>query len=428
MPSCGLQAARFFLGAALAQIPTIPGYANAILSPTSFTSLGTFGVNGVNQYFVGETVTNGVDYPVIVDSTGQTRYTGVFIGNFFQGTQVAVFDFTSFMLNAGQTLSSTSVPNNGNLFTLPSPVALLSLSGMTIAGTITANGGNGTQGALVKNCNGCGLGGMAYAGGGQGGSVVNGASGVGGGPSGGGIGQAMNPATGGGGGGFGGGGGNGAASGDKAGGAGGAAVVAKLVDKLQGGSGGGAGGGGSANMANPAYSSGGGAGGGAIELSACCDIDITGTINVNGGSGGLGYLGAGGGGSGGGILIAADTVTIGNAGMLLANGGSGGGTGDFGTVGGGGGGGEAYIETAINGFTNDGMILLNGGPAGSPDAIAGGNGTVDTDTNFQPCPAPLIGRGLPVLLAVGGVLFGAEIVERSKKRRSLGTAIPHAAA
>jgi hypothetical protein len=43
-------------------------------------------------------------------------------------------------------------------------------------------------------------------------------------------------------------------------------------------------------------------------------------------------------------------------------------------------------------------------------------------------PAPLIGRGLPVLLAVGGILFGVKVLERSKKRRLLGTAIPHAAA
>jgi hypothetical protein len=30
-------------------------------------------------------------------------------------------------------------------------------------------------------------------------------------------------------------------------------------------------------------------------------------------------------------------------------------------------------------------------------------------------PAPLIGRGLPVLLAVGGLLFGAKLLERSKR-------------
>jgi hypothetical protein len=40
-------------------------------------------------------------------------------------------------------------------------------------------------------------------------------------------------------------------------------------------------------------------------------------------------------------------------------------------------------------------------------------------------PAPLIGHGLPVILAVGGILFSAKLFERSKKRRSLGT-LPHA--
>jgi hypothetical protein len=43
-------------------------------------------------------------------------------------------------------------------------------------------------------------------------------------------------------------------------------------------------------------------------------------------------------------------------------------------------------------------------------------------------PAPLIGHGLPVVLAVGGLLFGAKLWERSKSRRSFGTAIPRAAA
>jgi hypothetical protein len=50
-----------------------------------------------------------------------------------------------------------------------------------------------------------------------------------------------------------------------------------------------------------------------------------------------------------------------------------------------------------------------------------------TSGNVFTVPAPSIGRGLPVLLAVGGILFGARLWERSKKRSS-GTAIPHAAA
>ena len=32
-------------------------------------------------------------------------------------------------------------------------------------------------------------------------------------------------------------------------------------------------------------------------------------------------------------------------------------------------------------------------------------------------PAPLIGRGLPLVLAVGGILFGAKLLQRSKKHR-----------
>jgi hypothetical protein len=36
-------------------------------------------------------------------------------------------------------------------------------------------------------------------------------------------------------------------------------------------------------------------------------------------------------------------------------------------------------------------------------------------------PAPAIGQGLPVVLAVGGVLFGARLLERNRKRRPLGT-------
>jgi hypothetical protein len=32
-------------------------------------------------------------------------------------------------------------------------------------------------------------------------------------------------------------------------------------------------------------------------------------------------------------------------------------------------------------------------------------------------PAPLIGRGLPVLLAVAGLLFGAKLLERGKRHR-----------
>jgi hypothetical protein len=38
-------------------------------------------------------------------------------------------------------------------------------------------------------------------------------------------------------------------------------------------------------------------------------------------------------------------------------------------------------------------------------------------TAAVPVPAPLIGRGLPVLLAMGEILFGAKLLERGKRRR-----------
>jgi hypothetical protein len=46
----------------------------------------------------------------------------------------------------------------------------------------------------------------------------------------------------------------------------------------------------------------------------------------------------------------------------------------------------------------------------------------------QAVPAPIIGHGLPVVLAVGGLLFGAKLLQRTRKSRSIGTAMPHAAA
>jgi hypothetical protein len=43
-------------------------------------------------------------------------------------------------------------------------------------------------------------------------------------------------------------------------------------------------------------------------------------------------------------------------------------------------------------------------------------------------PAPLIGHGLPVLLAVGMTLFGASLLGRARRRRLSGNAVPHAVA
>jgi hypothetical protein len=56
--------------------------------------------------------------------------------------------------------------------------------------------------------------------------------------------------------------------------------------------------------------------------------------------------------------------------------------------------------------------------------IAGGDISLEVVPTV-PVPAPLIGGGVPAFLAVSGMLFGAKIRERSRKRRSLGT-IPKA--
>jgi hypothetical protein len=69
--------------------------------------------------------------------------------------------------------------------------------------------------------------------------------------------------------------------------------------------------------------------------------------------------------------------------------------------------------------------------AGTGTKIYNGDGTqvaMDNLTITQVVPAPLIGHGLPVVLAVGGLLLGAKLSERSKKRPSLGSAIPREAA
>jgi hypothetical protein len=45
-----------------------------------------------------------------------------------------------------------------------------------------------------------------------------------------------------------------------------------------------------------------------------------------------------------------------------------------------------------------------------------------TYTPVSAVPAPLIGHGYPILLAVGGILFGAKLLERRRNRCSFGTA------
>jgi hypothetical protein len=74
------------------------------------------------------------------------------------------------------------------------------------------------------------------------------------------------------------------------------------------------------------------------------------------------------------------------------------------------------------------------GPVGQDDSFkiewVGSQNHYDLVSEDLPAvvaPAPVIGHGLPVLLAVSGVLFGAKLLERSKKHRSLRTDSSHAA-
>ena len=71
---------------------------------------------------------------------------------------------------------------------------------------------------------------------------------------------------------------------------------------------------------------------------------------------------------------------------------------------------------------SDGIFDTFAGVAGVNDI-----GYID-DYSVVAVPAPVIGHGLSSVLAMGSVLFGAKLFQRSKKRRSLEIAIGHAAA
>jgi hypothetical protein len=83
----------------------------------------------------------------------------------------------------------------------------------------------------------------------------------------------------------------------------------------------------------------------------------------------------------------------------------------------------ATVFNPINGSCT-GAIGASGASSGSTSTYLGGM----TSTCTGAVPAPPIGQGLPVALAIGSLLLGFKLWERSQKHRSLGTVIPHAAA
>jgi hypothetical protein len=254
-----------------------------------------------------------------------------------------VFSFGVVNIPTGVTVTFTK--NSGN-----TPVTILATGDVTINGTLSVNGTNGTY--VVQ-----GTGGPGGFDGGQGGTPnQNGKRGAGPGGGVGGTGQGSNNYSGNaGGGGFGASGATGSVpgwSGYPAGAAGGAVYANVQLVPLIGGSGGGGGGGSSS------YNGGaGGGGGGAIVIASSGTITVAGVITANGGNAANGetsncggyasnsfYGGGGGGGSGGGIRLVANTIT-GN-GTISAAGGSGGyGCGSQ-TSGGTGGAGRIRLEAA----------------------------------------------------------------------------------
>jgi hypothetical protein len=116
-----------------------------------------------------------------------------------------------------------------------------------------------------------------------------------------------------------------------------------------------------------------------------------------------------------------------------------------------------WIDTTLNGNSSDDNAALvfdlvasgTGAALSTADFVLGGTagdtgkpyyfladlycgGTSCGDTGMTglvgAAPAPPIGRGLPVVLAVGGLLFGARLWDLGKKRFLAGAASPQAAA
>jgi hypothetical protein len=99
--------------------------------------------------------------------------------------------------------------------------------------------------------------------------------------------------------------------------------------------------------------------------------------------------------------------------------------------------GEAYynsgfsVPIAAGVFSNWQQIFVNPysfvSAGGINPSTANGFNFALHFTLQNPVPAPVIGRGLSGLLAVGGLLFGAWLLEHTKRRRSPGIAVAGAA-
>jgi hypothetical protein len=367
---------------------------NYPLDPNGFTSLGASPFSAAGVYTIDASKNNANP---ILTKPDSTTITGVFYspsGGMVAKDEIAVFTFNSLNIPAGVTALGARNANSR-------PIALLSQSTVTIAGTIDVSGANGANNSGINGGNG----GNAGPGGGGGGGAaaytfgtpgsggvgfVNGANGGipvganGGSVVAGGGGTSGPTLTDGGGGAFGGNGGNGGAPGF------GGTAYGDLTMTLQGGSGGASGASGVG-----AGGGGGGGGGGAIELGALGNITLSGTVLANGGAGGSGFgTGAGGGGAGGGIVVHGPAVSL--SGNLNAIGGAG-----SGYNGGGGGGGRVLILTA-GGTLADGSLAanvnVNGGgnllgPSGQPGVKELGIGDFPNQAPIARCQNVTVSAG-----------------------------------
>lgn len=301
------------------------------LNPANFTSLGPFNpASNVQINTTALTVSGFADL-------GTTVTADIGYGTF----EIAVFDFSSFNLPAGITITATG----------SRPLALLSQGNMTISGIIDVSATSDVGFNAQR---------IAGPGGGDGGPGNSSSQAYNGNPAAGAPANSAGQSVSGGGtgGGFGGqGGGAAIAFGGTS--TNGGLPYANLAVAIQGGSGGA-----TAGLAGFGFIAGGGGGGGGIELGATGTFTNTGQVLANGGAGKDGVLqslvGGGGGGAGGGILIHATDVF--QNGILSANGGKGGNTAEGG--GGGGGGAITIVHSASGTFNNTGGTQSAQGGAG----------------------------------------------------------------
>lgn len=341
----------------------------------------------------------------------------------------SVFEFSTFALTAGHTLTATG----------SAPLVIRVRGAAIVAGAIHLDGGDGDP-AIAASAGAGGNGGSGGGSGGRGGvqppSPVDGANGEpragnsiggGGGPN--------DPAL----------------SGQREGGGGcngpgatggalypasaatcplGAPQIADRFElayftpdagTLPGGAGGGGGGTRSLNAANAMNGAGGGGGGGALVFSAGGDLVLSGSVTANGGNGGDGALGtsdfgsSGGGGSGGSLWFQS-AARISGAGALAVSGGIGGQDGSVTNVGGNGSRGVIRIDAATAAFT--GTFT----PAGAADrAFTVFPVTVEFGLSAGPACGTFGGPDAPrdflANVALGLLLIGIGAARRAPSRK-----------